>query len=105
MKLWINPSKMETAPAKYMNHACIPNCVNEMWGFKGMPRVCFFANRKIKSGEELTFNYGWELLVTGKLDLKKRGTECLCGAENCFGNFEKGVLMKRTSKKIKKGEM
>ncbi len=32
MKLWINPSKMETAPAKYINHSCIPNCVNKMWG-------------------------------------------------------------------------
>ncbi len=37
MKLWIDPSKMETAPAKYMNHSCIPNCVNKMWGVKGMP--------------------------------------------------------------------
>ncbi len=80
MKLWIDPSEMETATAKFMNHSCIPSCVNKMWGIKGMPRLCFFANEKIKSGEELTFNYGWELPVTGKLDLKERGTECLCKA-------------------------
>jgi histone-lysine N-methyltransferase SETD2 len=43
MNLWINPSKMETAPAKYMNHSCIPNCFNQMWGVKGMPRLCFFC--------------------------------------------------------------
>ncbi len=99
MKLWIDRSKMETIPAKYMNHSCIPNSIYKMWGVKGMPRMCFFVNRNIKSGEELTFNYGWELLVTGKLDLRERGTKCLCGAENCFGIIEKGVLMKRTSKK------
>jgi SET domain-containing protein len=57
MNLWINASRKETL-SKYMNHSCIPNCVNEMWGVKGMPRLCFFANRNIKSGEELTFNYG-----------------------------------------------
>jgi SET domain-containing protein len=50
------------------------------------------VNRKIKSGEELTFNYGWELPVSGKLDLKERGTKCLCGAENCFGIIEKGDI-------------
>ena len=70
-----------------------------MWGIKEMPQLCIFANKKSKSGEELTFNYGWELPVTGKLDLKERGTECLCGVENCFGKIEKRVLMRRTSKK------
>ena len=91
MELYIDPSKMVNAPGKYMNH-CIPNCRNEMWGVKGMPRLCFFANRKINKGEELTFNYGWELLVTGKTDLKRRGTECKCGAENCHGIIERGII-------------
>ena len=94
MELYIDPSKMVNAPRKYMNHSCISNCRNEMWGMKGMPRLCFFAKRKIKSGEELTFNYGWELLVTGKMDLKRRGTECKCGAVNCHGIIEGGIIIK-----------
>ena len=92
MELYIDPSN---APGKYMNHSCIPNCRNEMWGVKGMPRLCFFAKRKTKSGEELTFNYGWELLVTGKTDLKRRGTECKCGAVNCHGIIERGIIISR----------
>jgi SET domain-containing protein len=42
--------------ARYMNHACAPNC--EMVVSKG--RIYAFSRRKIKAGEELTYNYGTE---------------------------------------------
>jgi SET domain-containing protein len=90
MNLLIDVSRKETL-AKYMNHSCIPNCINEMWGIKGMPQSCLFANMTIKSGEELTFNYDWELPVTDKVDLRRRGTKCLCKAKKCFGKLKRGL--------------
>ncbi len=44
--LWVDGSKTK-ALAKCMNHSCNPNSVNDLWAVKGMPRLCFFANRKI----------------------------------------------------------
>jgi SET domain-containing protein len=85
--LWVNASKTNTL-AKLMNHSCNPNCINKMWAIKGMPRLCFFANRNILKGQELTFSYGWTLT---EADLKQKGTVCLCGADSCNGTIEKGV--------------
>jgi SET domain-containing protein len=85
--LWVDVSKTNTL-AKLMNHSCDPNCVNEMWAIKRMPRLCFFANRNILKGQELTFSYGWTL---PEVDLERKGTVCLCGANSCNGTFEKGV--------------
>ncbi len=42
--------------ARYINHSCVPNC--EADGPEG--RVFISALRKIKKGEELTYNYGEE---------------------------------------------
>ncbi len=85
--LWIDGSKTKVL-AKCMNHSCNPNCVNDMWAVKGMPRLCFFANRKIIKGQELTFSYGWTL---PEEDLKWKGTVCLCGVKSCNGTIEKCV--------------
>ena len=83
--LWVDGSK-KNALAKRINHSCDPNCANHMWAVKGMPRLCFFANRNIVKGQELTFSYGWTL---PKKDLKRKGTVCLCGAKSCSGTIEK----------------
>lgn len=42
--------------ARYINHACKPNCVYYLEG----GRVRAYALRKIEAGEELTVNYGKE---------------------------------------------
>lgn len=42
--------------ARYFNHSCRPNC--EAINRRG--RIFFVAKRKIRAGEELTFNYGKE---------------------------------------------
>ena len=91
--LWVDGSKTN-ALAKRINHSCNPNCANHMWAIKGMPRLCFFANRNIFKGQELTFSYGWTL---PKKDLKRKGTVCLCGAKSCSGTIEKCVEI---SKKV-----
>ena len=71
MDLWIDPTSTR-CPAKCMNHSCEPNCNHEQWAVDGFPRMCFFANEDIKSGEELTFDYNWELKAVSKDMFVKR---------------------------------
>jgi SET domain-containing protein len=59
MNLWINRDK-HGGPAQYINHLCNPNCELVQWGVDGLPRMCFFAKKKIKSGMEFTFDYNWD---------------------------------------------
>ncbi len=73
MNLWINRNK-NGGPAQYINHLCNPNCELVQWGVDGLPRMCFFAKKKIKSGMEFTFEYNGEL-VSGQVK-----TVCLCGS-------------------------
>jgi len=65
MDLWIDPTSTG-CPAKNMNHSCEPNCNLEQWAVDRLPRMSFFANEDIKSGEELTFDYIWELKAVSK---------------------------------------
>lgn len=58
-----------TNTAKYINHSCKPNC--EAGLVKG--RVYISSLRKIKPGEELTYNYGEEYFDE---HIKPKG--CLC---------------------------
>lgn len=51
-----------------------------------LPRICFFADKAIAAGTELTWSYGatraqaYSNGATGG-----SGTDCLCGAELCGG--------------------
>ena len=61
-------------PAKFINHSCAPNCEAEL----DNGRIWINAIRDILPGEEITFNYGYDL----------EGYEdhpCRCGASNCVG--------------------
>lgn len=51
--------------ARYVNHACKPNCYTDVIGHE----VWIFAERRIKKGEELTYDYNTDSLV---------GINCLC---------------------------
>ncbi len=59
MNLWINRDN-NIGPAQYMNHSCDPNCELVQRGVDGLPHMCFFAKKNIKSGMEFTFNYNWD---------------------------------------------
>ncbi|NNE93678.1 MAG: SET domain-containing protein-lysine N-methyltransferase [Verrucomicrobiales bacterium] len=66
--------------ARLINHSCAPNCEayivdNEETG-EGEIWIC--SIRKIKKGEELFFNYGFDLE-------SYEDHPCYCGAENCVG--------------------
>lgn len=61
-------------PARFLNHSCAPNCEvqnieNHLW---------VIACRDIQAGEELTFNYGYDLVDYGE-------HPCRCGTSECVG--------------------
>ncbi len=56
--------------ARYINHSCRPNCDTEVKG----SRVFVTARRKIRSGEELSYDYGKEYFDE---HIKPFGCKCL----------------------------
>lgn len=61
-------------PARFLNHSCDPNC--EAMLEDG--RIWVMAIRDVGAGEELTFNYGYDLV-------DYREHLCHCGAPGCVG--------------------
>ena len=61
-------------PARFINHSCQPNC--EAVCDEG--HVWIVALRDIRPGEEVTFNYGYDLI-----DIDEH--RCRCGASGCVG--------------------
>jgi SET domain-containing protein len=65
---------VESNPARFFNHSCAPNC--EAVCEEG--RIWIVALRELQPGEEVTFNYGYDLA-----DYKEH--PCRCGAPECAG--------------------
>ena len=65
---------VEWNPARFINHSCAANCEAE-WDEN---RLWIVALRDIRPGEELSFNYGYDLE-------DYRDHPCLCGATACVG--------------------
>jgi uncharacterized protein len=60
--------------ARYINHSCDPNCHTEQfWHI-----IWIVTIRYIQAGEELTYNYGYEMN-------DEPPEPCHCGAKNCCG--------------------
>ena len=83
--------------ARFINHSCDPNCEPDVI----RNRVWLISTRKIKKGEELSYNYGFDLE-----DYEEH--KCKCGAKKCVGyitdedNWPK--LKKLITKKRKKAK-
>ena len=60
--------------ARLVNHSCEPNC--EAW-IEGR-RIFLYALRDIPAGEELTFDYGFDIECY-------EDHPCRCGRESCIG--------------------
>jgi len=60
--------------ARLINHSCEPNCEAWMTG----KRIFIHALRDIKEGEELTFDYGFDVECY-------EDHPCLCGRDACVG--------------------
>lgn len=61
-------------PARFFNHSCAPNC--ETIDDDG--HIWVVAIRDIEAGEELTYNYGFDLE-------SYRDYPCRCGTADCVG--------------------
>ena len=63
---------------RFCNHSCNPNCYVDKWVVGDKLRMGIFAERSIKAGEELVFNY----------NVDRYGADpqpCYCGEPNCTG--------------------
>jgi SET domain-containing protein len=78
--------------ARWINHSCAPNCqawvIEHESGDPSRDRVVIETKRRIRAGEELTYDYGimLEERHTPKL---KRIWACRCGSRNCTGTILK----------------
>lgn len=61
-------------PARFLNHSCHPNCEVEI--VRG--RIWVVTRRNVKAGEELTYNYSYDIE-----DYEEH--PCHCGAPRCVG--------------------
>ncbi|KAL3466766.1 hypothetical protein BJX64DRAFT_249853 [Aspergillus heterothallicus] len=81
--------------ARFVNHACEPNCRMEKWTVAGKPRMALFAgDRGIMTGEELSYDYNFDPYS------QKNVQQCRCGSEKC-----RGILGPRPREKEQRAEM
>ncbi len=65
---------VEWNPARFLNHNCSPNCDAEFVD----GGIWIITNRAVLEGEELTFDYGYDLE-------DYRNHPCSCGSSQCRG--------------------
>jgi SET domain-containing protein len=70
----LDGSDIEPNDARFINHSCAPNCE----AYQDGNRIFIHAETDIKKGEELVYNYGFNLDNWAE-------HPCLCGAKNCVG--------------------
>ena len=63
---------------RFCNHSCNPNCYVDKWVIGDKLRMGIFAERHIKAGEELVFNYNVDRYGANP-------QPCYCGESNCTG--------------------
>ncbi len=68
-------------PARFLNHSCAPNCEAELRN----GRIWIVALCDIRAGEEITFDYGYDLE-----DYRKH--PCCCRAPECAGYIVAAAL-------------
>ncbi len=71
---WDIDGKPLSNKARYINHSCDPNCTVQITS----RTIWIVADRDIKAGEELPYNYGYELD-------EDDAHPCTCGAAQCCG--------------------
>ena len=73
-KKWDIDGNVPWNTARLLNHSCDPNC--EAWIEE--KQIFLYALRDIEKGEELTFDYGFDIE-------NYEDHPCLCGSDNCVG--------------------
>jgi SET domain-containing protein len=75
--------------AKYINHSCDPNCETDI--IRG--KIWINAIKDIKKGEELTYDYGYDMDCY-------EDHPCRCDSKNCVGYIVRSNLRWRVLRKI-----
>ena len=85
--------------AKFINHSCNPNCEVDIV----KNRIWISSIKKIKKGDELSYDYGYEFDKDDYMD-----HICRCGSNNCIGYIISSddwaiykKFVKKNTKKIK----
>ncbi|VDM31100.1 unnamed protein product [Hydatigera taeniaeformis] len=78
--------------ARYINHSCQPNCFTKYVNFDNEGHIVIITKRKIEKGEELTYDY--------QFDLEDRTSKipCLCGAVGCRNHVNILSCLRRVHK-------
>jgi SET domain-containing protein len=71
---WDLDGNVPENPARFFNHSCAPNCETRQED----DRIWVWTLRDIAPGEELTYNYGYDLESW-------RDYPCACKAPDCLG--------------------
>lgn len=82
---------VEYNTARFINHTCEPNCETE--NIDG--HIWIIATKNIKKGEELSYNYGYDLS-----DYEQH--PCNCGKPRCIGYILDEDLWPKLKKKLRK---
>jgi len=90
-KKWDIDGDVPWNTAKYINHSCNPNAETDI--IKG--KIWILSTRKIKKGEEITYDYGFDLE-----DFQDH--PCRCGAKNCVGYIVDSDLRPKLKKILRK---
>jgi len=81
---WDLDGNVDWNPARLLNHSCAPNCEAEL----SDGRIWIATIRPVARDEELTFNYGYDLV-------DYRDHPCRCGAAGCVGYIVAGEFFDR----------
>lgn len=80
--------------SRFLNHACGPSAeanLTPVFVFTGedarLPRVAFFANRRISRGEELRYDYDMQIDEVADVHGGIRSLACLCKSRECRGRI------------------
>ncbi len=72
---WDIDGSVDSNPARFLNHSCTPNCEARQ---DEEGRIWIEALLDIPAGEELSFNYGYDIA-------EWRDYPCACGTPGCLG--------------------
>lgn len=92
---WVLDGNEEDNPARLINHSCDPNCEAVIYGEGDEAEIWLVAKRNLKKGEELSFDYGFDLE-------NYESHRCLCGTKKCLGFIVGEEYRAELKKRLKK---
>jgi hypothetical protein len=87
---WLIDGNVGGSSARFVNHSCAPNCDAVIWvdidGDERRDRVYIETRRRVRRGEELSFDYALESSHAPSAAQRERW-RCRCGARQCRGTL------------------